>query len=101
MSPETLRRRHDDEALNPVPIGEVLEVLSPGLGVHASLKRVSFKNPDIDYLTRRNEVEPRFIGRMLRIFGEPVVLESLRRFEKGWSEAVFVGICRNVERGDV
>jgi hypothetical protein len=65
---------------------------------HAPMQRVTFSNPDIHYLTRRYEVEAKFIGRMLRIFGEAVVLESLRRFEKGWSEAVFVGIARNVEK---
>jgi hypothetical protein len=40
---------------------------------------------------------------MLRIFGETVVLESLRRFATGYQyapgreEAVFVGIARAVE----
>jgi hypothetical protein len=65
---------------------------------HTWMQRVTFSNPDINYLTRRYEVEAKFIGRMLRIFGEAVVLESLRRFEKGWTQAVFFGCCRNVEK---
>lgn len=81
---------------NPVSLGEVVDALvreDP-----ASQQRVAFAHPDINYLTRRNEREPRFVGRMLRIFGAAVVLEALRRDEGEWSEAVFVGVCRNVER---
>ena len=59
---------------------------------------VEFSHPDITYLTRRYELEPHFIGRMLGWFVESVVLEALRRFEKGWAPRVFVGICRNVEK---
>jgi len=64
---------------------------------HAGTQRVSFTNPDIDYLTRRAHLEPSLIGRCLRIFGEAVVLEALRRTEREVIAAYFVGICRNVE----
>jgi len=62
--------------------------------------RVRFSNPDISYLTSSLELDPTFIGRMIRTFGEVVVLESLRRFRRGMSEGVFFGICRNVERDE-
>jgi hypothetical protein len=75
--------------------GAVIDQL---LDTPPSLPRVHFSNPDIDYLTRTRGLEPRFVGRMLGWFGEEVVLEALRRFEKGWTESVFVGICRNVEK---
>lgn len=80
---------------NPVSLGEVVVALVGE--APPSKPRVAFANPDIDYLTRRNEREPRFVGRMLRIFGETVVLEALRRDDK-FPDKVFLGICRNVER---
>lgn len=84
-----------DSALEPHPLGAVIDHL---VDTPPSQQRVVFSDPDINYLTRRYELEPRFVGRMLRIFGESVVREALRRFQKGWTTAVFVGICRNVER---
>lgn len=84
-----------DTTSEPQAIGEVVDALLSGV---PPMQRVVFSNPDIDYLTRCYELDPKFIGRMLRIFGEEVVLESLRRFRKGWTEPVFVGICRKVER---
>jgi len=86
-----------DSAFEPHQIGDVLDTL---VDIPPSVLRVSFSNPDIDYLTRTRGLEPRFVGRMLGWFGEEVVLEALRRFEKGWTTAVFVGICRNVEKND-
>jgi len=83
------------ESTEPEPIGDIVSALAKDSP--RSLPRVSFSNPDIDYLTRTRGLEPRFVGRMLGWFGEEVVLETLRRFEKGWTTAVFVGICRRVE----
>ena len=84
-------------AQEPLLIGGVLDTLvSQG---PPSMQPGFFVNPDIDYLTRTRGLEPRFVGRMLAWFGEPVVVESLRRFENGWSCAIFVGVARNVERG--
>jgi hypothetical protein len=86
------------ESTDPEPIGDIVSALAKD--IPPSLQRVQFSNPDIDCLTRCYELEPRFIGRMLRIFGESITLETLRRFEKGWTESVFVGIARNVERNN-
>jgi hypothetical protein len=85
-----------------VEVGEVLESI---LETHPYLQQVDvkFSNSDIQYLQRRTGLKHQFVARMLRIFGEAVVLESLRRFANGYQyapgreEAVFVGICRAVE----
>src|SRR3990167_3064820 len=77
-------------------IGTVVAVLVKD---HPVYQRVVFSHQDIDFLTRRNRLPSVFVARCLRIFGEAVVLESLRRTEPGWSEAVVFGVCRNVERG--
>jgi len=87
-----------------VEVGEVLNslledrALAPQRVVQARFSRL-----DIDYLVNRTGVRPKVVASMLRIFGEAVVLESLRRFASGWQyaprskEALFVGICRAVE----
>jgi hypothetical protein len=86
------------ESSEPQALGDVLDALE--LEAPAPRSLVKFSNPDIDYLTRTRGLQASFVGRMLGWFGEPVVLETLRRFEKGWTESVFVGIARNVERND-
>jgi hypothetical protein len=65
---------------------------------------VKFSNTDIKYLQRKTGLSHRFVARMLRIFGEEVVLESLRRLATrryqhtdGQQEAAFIYICRGVE----
>jgi hypothetical protein len=88
------------ERTEPRSLGDVLDALELEASAPRSLV-VKFANPDIAYLTRTRELQAKFIGRMLGWFGESVVLEALRRFEKGWTEAVFVGICRQVERAGV
>jgi hypothetical protein len=88
------------ERTEPRSLGDVLDALELEVPSPRSLV-VKFANPDIAYLTRTRELQAKFTGRMLGWFGEPVVLEALRRFEKGWTEAVFVGICRQVERAGV
>jgi hypothetical protein len=66
-------------------------------------KEARLANPDIQYMTAKYGLEPKFIARALRSFGEPVVLESLRRWERGWmfekdrARAVFWRICQAVE----
>jgi hypothetical protein len=85
-----------------VEIGTVVESLvspqSPKQRVD-----VKFSNPDIKYLQRKTGLDHKFVARVLRIFGEAVVLESLRRFANGYvytpgrEEAVFIGIARAVE----
>jgi len=87
-----------------VEVGEVLESL---VETHPPKReRVDVptsSNLDINYLQRKTHLDRKFIRRMLRIFGEAVVLESLRRFASGYQyapgreEAVFVGIARAVE----
>jgi hypothetical protein len=85
-----------------VEIGKVVQTL---LGTQPPRQRVDvkFSNPDIKYLQRKTGLDHKFVARMLRIFGEAVVLESLRRFANsyqyapGREEAVFVGIARAVE----
>jgi hypothetical protein len=87
---------------NEVEVGEVVESL---LSLQSPKQRVDvkFSNPDIKYMQRKTGLSHKFVGRMIRIFGEPCVLESLRRFANGYQyvsgteEAVFVGICRAVE----
>jgi hypothetical protein len=83
-------------------VGKVVQTL---LGTQPPHQRVDvkFSNTDINYLQRKTGLSHRFVARMLRIFGEAVVLESLRRFANGYQyapgreEAVFVGIARAVE----
>ena len=85
-----------------VDVGKVVQTL---LGTQPPRQRVDarFSNTDISYLQRKTGLSHRFVARMLRIFGEAVVLESLRRFASGYQyapgreEAVFVGIARAVE----
>jgi hypothetical protein len=85
-----------------VEVGKVVQTL---LGTYPRTRPVDvkFQNLDINYLQRKTGLEHQFVARMLRIFGEAVVLESLRRFANGYQyapgreEAVFVGIARAVE----
>jgi len=64
---------------------------------------VKFHNPDIQYMTAKYGLEPKFVARAIRSFGEPVVVETLRRWERGWqykedqARAVFWRICQAVE----
>ena len=68
-----------------------------------SAKKAKHSNPDIQYMTTKYGFEPKFIARALRSFGEPVVMESLRRWERGWqykedqARAVFWKICQAVK----
>jgi hypothetical protein len=86
---------------------EVSEVLKGILDTHPFLQReidVKFSNPDIKYLQRKTGLSHKFVARCLRIFGEEVVLESLRRYAtrryqhtEEAQEAAFIYICRGVE----
>ena len=60
---------------------------------------VKFSNNDINYLQRKTGVDHRTVGHALAFFGEAVVLESLRRFQRDWSSAYFWGVCRKVAGG--
>jgi hypothetical protein len=87
-----------------VEVGEVLEsILDTHPYLHERVDVPTCSNEDINYLQRRTGLSRPFLRRMLRIFGEVVVLESLRRFSNGYQyapgreEAVFVGICKAVE----
>ena len=98
MSPETLPRRHNGEALNPAPIGEVLEVLDLNRFVNNGF---DFKNEDLNYLGLRSRLEPKTVAWAIREFGEPCVIESLRRVHGiGVSARYFFGVCRNVLGGE-
>lgn len=80
---------------------EVDELLQHMLSDHPRKRdrvAVKFANYDINYLAPKSGLEPKFIGSMIRSFGQAVVLEALRRFSPGWKPAVFVGICRRVEQ---
>jgi hypothetical protein len=84
-----------------VEVGEVVKSLvSPRPSQRVDVK---FSNPDIKYLQRKTGLSHKFVGRMIRIFGEPCVLESLRRFANGHvcceeaKEGWFVKICQAVE----
>jgi len=87
-----------------VEVGEVLEsIMETHPYLHERVDLPISPNEDINYLQRKTGLNRPFLRRMLRIFGEAVVLESLRRFATGYQyasgreEAVFVGICRAVE----
>jgi hypothetical protein len=63
-----------------------------------------FSKLDVQYLQRKTGLSHRFVARMLRIFGEAVVLESLRRYAtrryqhtEEAQEVAFIYICRGVE----
>jgi len=90
-----------DGALEPTrephPLGDVLQPLLDAIAPGVSEPFIS-KNTDVQYLGAKSGLPPRFIRQMVGWFKEPIVLEALRRFEKGWTTAVFVGICRNVEK---
>jgi hypothetical protein len=88
-----------------VEVGDVIGSLVKAhpLQQGSAVVQARFSKLDIQYLQRKTGLSHRFVGRMLRIFGEPCVLESLRRFANGYQyapgreEAVFVGIARAVE----
>jgi hypothetical protein len=85
---------------------EVGEVVGSLLKDHPLKQQVDvkFSNTDIKYLQRKTGLNHKFVARCLRIFGEEVVLESLRRIATrryqhtdGQQEAAFIYICRGVE----
>jgi hypothetical protein len=87
-----------------VEVGEVVRSLVEANPLQQErVVQARFSKLDIQYLQRKTGLNHRFVGRMIRIFGEPCVLESLRRFATGYQyapgreEAVFVGIARAVE----
>lgn len=80
----------------PQAIGQVIAALLRDRPVRQQVDW--FISSDMNYLTCRNRLRPMFVGRCLRIFGEAVVLESLRRVEPGWCEDYVFGVMRNVER---
>jgi hypothetical protein len=79
------------------PLAEEEPILAMDLYLRSS-QRVLFMNPHIHYLTSCTQLQPRFVARMLRIFGEVVVLEALQRAKRDVAPDYFVGICRKVER---
>jgi len=95
------------DATEPTELGFVIrEIVEETKPKPATKERVvKFANSDIQYLTAKYELEPKFVARALRSFGEPVVLESLRRWDRGWqfrddkdwAQAVFWRICQAVE----
>jgi len=107
MSPETLPRKHDGEALNPAPIGEVLEVLRSNVRSNFLLQKEvpHYKevdlNPDVRYLTNRGGYSDGFVLWALVEFGEPVVVEAMRRIHGLNKPAAYLAaVCRNVLGGE-
>lgn len=78
---------------------ELAEVLQHMLSANARSQRVEvkFASSDIQHLQRKAGLDHKTVGRAIRIFGAAVVVESLRRFGRGMSPAIFFGICRRVE----
>jgi hypothetical protein len=84
---------------HPVPtLSELLAHFPPEA---RSSTRITFTNPDVQYLWTKTGFDHRFVGRMLRIFGAPVVLEALRcSIEQGLSdENQFAGLCSRLRAG--
>jgi hypothetical protein len=83
-------------------IEELVETQRPTTAPERTV-RTTFINPDIHYLVHRTGLEPKVVARMLRAFGEAVVVEALRRFANGWEyaprskEGLFVSLCRAVD----
>jgi hypothetical protein len=87
-----------------VEVGKVVQTL---LGTYPQQQQrvdVKFSNPDVNYLQTKTRLDHKFVARMLRIFGEEVVVESLRRFatrryqhKEDQRETSFIYICRGVE----
>ena len=95
-------RKHDGEALNPAPIGGVLEVLRSNflLQEEVSHKEVAL-NPDLRYLTNRGGYSDGFVLWALVEFGEPVVVEAMRRIHGLNKPAAYLAaVCRNVLGGE-
>ena len=75
-----------------------------GYSTKRKTKVLSYLNPDLRYLLTRLHSEcgwtdnGRFLGLVLRKFGEANVTEALRRVDRAApvSERYFYGICRNV-----
>jgi hypothetical protein len=88
-----------------VELGEVLGSLVKGHPPHNKrVVQARFSKLDIQYLQRKTGLSHKFVARCLRIFGEEVVLESLRRYAtrryqhtEEAQEAAFIYICRGVE----
>src|SRR3989304_3733634 len=103
MSPETLPRKHNGEALNPAPIGEVLEVLRSNFLIQKEVshyKEVAL-NPDVRYLTNRGGYSDGFVLWALVEFGEPVVVEAMRRIHGLNKPAAYLAaVCRTVLGGE-
>jgi len=100
MSPETLPRRHDGEALNPAPIGEVLEVLRSQfkVGDESSIENTDFSS-DLRYLLTRMQrgYTPEHVGFLVRIYGESSVVEALRQGHgRDWSSGYLAAVVRRV-----
>ena len=90
---ERERRERQLDATHVDPLTPLLRSLSG-----SSKDPLTFKNPDLSYLAGRSRLKPSFLRRMVGWFGEPTVLEALRRYDPTWAEAYFVGVCRNVEK---
>lgn len=87
-----------DSALEPHAIGEVLETLVKTKPVIYK-DGFDFENQDLNYLGERSNIPVQNIKYAIAEFGEPVVLESLRRLHGLRSSVrVFFGVCRNVGR---
>ena len=100
MSPETLPRKHNGEALNPAPIGEVLEVLRSQFKVRdeSSIENTDFSS-DLRYLLTRMQrgYTPEHLGFLVRIYGEPSVVEALRQGHgRNWSPGYLAAVVRRV-----
>lgn len=77
-----------------VELGEVVQHLVQ----NPRYQRVDakFSQNDINYLRRKTGLDHKVVAHAIRSFGAAVVLESLRRFQVGWSSAYFWGVCRKV-----
>ena len=100
-------RKHNGEALNPAPIGEVLEVLRSNVRSNFLLQKEvpHYKevdlNPDVRYLTNRGGYSDGFVLWALVEFGEPVVVEAMRRIHGLNKPAAYLAaVCRNVLGGE-
>jgi hypothetical protein len=91
----------------PTELAQVLEDIIERTEPTPAPKGAKFSNPDITYLVGKYQLESQAVGSAIRAFGEPVVLESLRRFSNGWQyphkdrEKVFFAICRAVKSVEV
>ena len=97
---ERLRRRHDERPMEPVQITGVLEALISNFKVVDGEELITSNNDfgsDLRYLLSKTTYSPDHITYLCRCFGEPVVVEALRRGHgRAWSSGYFAGVCRNV-----